>query len=72
MNERAQQLASRILSQVADEPFEDVMGVLAHIHVFLILDQAADPILTVDGLTEIMRTQVRRIVDRGVDSSHVH
>ena len=49
MNERAKQLASRILSQVADEPFEDVMGVLAHIHVFLILDQAADPILTVDG-----------------------
>ena len=48
MNERAKHLASRILSRVEGEPFEDVMSVFTHIHIFLIVDQANDPILTVD------------------------
>ena len=70
MNERAKQLVSRILSQVEDEPFEDVMSVF--IHIFLIVDQAGDPILTVDRLAALMRSQVRRVVDAGADRSHVH
>ena len=72
MNERAKQLASRILSQVADEPFDDVMSVFIHIHIFLIVDQADNPILTVDKLAALMRSQVRRVVDAGTDPSHVH
>ena len=70
MNERAKQLVSRILSQAKDEPFEDVMSVF--IHIFLIVDQAGDPILTVDRLAALMRSQVRRVVDAGADRSHVH
>lgn len=72
MNERAKHLVSRILSQVEDEPFEDVMSVFIHIHIFLIVDQADNPILTVDKLAALMRSQVRRVVDAGADRSHVH
>ncbi len=37
-------VVGRILDALQDQPFEDAMAVLADLQVFLMVDQAADPI----------------------------
>ncbi len=63
VNDRAAQLSSRILKVIKDEPFEDVMPMLGTIQVFLLMDQADDPVLAVDRVAQFMRTQVRELVN---------
>ena len=72
MNDRAAQLSSRILKVIKDEPFEDVMGTLGTIQVFLLMDQADEPVLAVDRVAQFLRTQVRELVDRKAESDRDH
>ena len=72
MNDRAMQLSLRILKVIEDEPFEDVMPVLGHLLVFLVTDQADEPVQTVDTLAQLMRTLVRELMDRQAETDCVH
>ena len=72
MNDRAAHLSSRILKVIEDENFEDVMPMLGTIQVFLLVDQADEPVLAVDRLSQFMRTQVRELVNREAESDPVH
>ena len=72
MNDRARQLSSDILKLIEEEDFEDVMPVLGTLQVFLLMDQADEPVLAVDRLAEFMRTQVRELVDRKAESARAH
>ena len=68
MNDRAAQLSSRILKVIEDENFEDVMPMLGTIQVFLLMNQADEPVLAVDRVAQFMRTQVRELVHRKAES----
>ncbi len=72
MNDRAAHLSSRILKVIEDENFEDVMPMLGTIQIFLLMDQADDPVLAVDRVAQFMRTQVRELVDRKAESDRAH
>ncbi len=57
------EVVGRILDALQDQPFEDAMAVLADLQVFLMVDQAADPIEAVDQLADLMRALVKEIVE---------
>ena len=72
MNDRAKRLSSDILKVIEKENFEDVMPVLGPLQVFLLMDQADEPVLAVDRLAQFMRTQVRELVDHKAESDRAH
>ncbi len=69
MDTRTENLVKRILQVVEDEPFEVVIGVLGELQVFLMTQQAEDPIRAVDQLAETLRTLVRDVVHSSATSA---